>query len=76
MQRGRDIIVRLFDADRIRVEVIDEGPGFDPPTPSSWSNPTGGWGLQLVDRLADEWGVEAEGPCNKVWFELRPETAA
>jgi hypothetical protein len=30
---------------------------------------TGGWGLQLVDRVATEWGVDiTDTTC--VWFEL------
>jgi two-component sensor histidine kinase len=28
----------------------------------------GGWGLMLVDKLSDEWGVEEEPNC--VWFRL------
>ena len=28
----------------------------------------GGWGLMLVDQLAEEWGVEDEPNC--VWFKL------
>ena len=28
----------------------------------------GGWGLMLVDKLADEWGVEEDPNC--VWFKL------
>jgi hypothetical protein len=31
----------------------------------------GGWGLVLVDRIADRWGIihSPDGTC--VWFELR-----
>lgn len=51
----------------VRVEVDDSGPGFDPQPriPSI----DGGFGLLLVDRLADRWGVLEERPC-RVWFEL------
>jgi len=52
----------------VRVEVTDPGPGFDPtqrPEPSD----AGGWGLRLVDSMADRWGVDrAHGV--RVWFEL------
>ena len=30
-----------------------------------------GWGLFLVERLADRWGVAEEHAATKVWFELR-----
>jgi anti-sigma regulatory factor (Ser/Thr protein kinase) len=54
---------------RIRVEVTDTGPGFDPQplTPSMYQ--TSGWGLFLVDQLSDRWGV-IRGDSTKVWFEL------
>ena len=29
----------------------------------------GGWGLYLVDQLADRWGV-ARDHLNRVWFEM------
>jgi anti-sigma regulatory factor (Ser/Thr protein kinase) len=62
------IAVRLAD-DRVRVEVSDQGEGFDhgplPPDPTR----AGGWGLRLVDEIADAWGVDrAQG--TTVWFEI------
>jgi anti-sigma regulatory factor (Ser/Thr protein kinase) len=56
----------------VRVAVSDQGAGFDlrgRPQPGEAS----GWGLFMVDRLADRWGVAKNGrTC--VWFELtRPE---
>jgi hypothetical protein len=30
---------------------------------------SGGWGLQLVDRVASSWGVRVDGT-TCVWFEL------
>jgi anti-sigma regulatory factor (Ser/Thr protein kinase) len=51
----------------VRVEVEDRGPGFAPrPRPP---DETGGWGLYLVDQLADRWGVSRDGR-TRVWFEL------
>ena len=64
-------------AEVLMVEVADAGRGFegDPP---SWhaakpgSARSSGWGLFLVDRIADRWGaVETDGE-TRVWFELRP----
>ena len=58
--------------DRVRVRCCDGGPGFagKPRRPSHTGG--GGFGLLLVDRLADRWGVDPlepeQGCC--VWFEL------
>jgi anti-sigma regulatory factor (Ser/Thr protein kinase) len=52
------------------VEVLDEGPGFEPSPRSSDSRDEGGWGLFLVERLANRWGVAREGSATRVWFEL------
>lgn len=54
----------------VRVVVTDRGPGFIPePTPQPHLDRPGGWGLCLVDRLADRWGVESDG-VTAVWFEM------
>jgi serine/threonine-protein kinase RsbW len=57
----------------VRVAVCDEGPGFAPEATRSRPDETGGWGLVLVDRIADRWAVTrtATGTC--VWFEIRYE---
>jgi anti-sigma regulatory factor (Ser/Thr protein kinase) len=50
--------------------VADEGPGFTwRPSPSAGIE-SGGWGLFLVDQIADRFGVErmTSGTC--VWFEI------
>lgn len=53
---------------RLRCEVRDGGVGFAPaPRQGPYTDP-GGWGLVLVDRLVDCWGVR--GTPTKVWFEL------
>jgi len=53
----------------LRVEVCDPGAGFTP-APRTGASPEGaGWGLVLVARLADRWGVRHDG-VNRVWFEL------
>ena len=55
---------------RVRVEVADDGPGFDPSDlPDSSPEGVGGWGLQLVTQLSDRWGVIRNEP-NHVWFEV------
>jgi serine phosphatase RsbU (regulator of sigma subunit)/integral membrane sensor domain MASE1/anti-sigma regulatory factor (Ser/Thr protein kinase) len=55
--------------DRVRVEVTDRGPGFDPGAPAPAPDRESGWGLYLLDRLADRWGIERKG-VTTVWFEL------
>jgi anti-sigma regulatory factor (Ser/Thr protein kinase) len=58
----------------MRVEVRDQGPGFDPaqiPLPSPEA--TERWGLQLVAALAHRWGADRERG-TVVWFEIdRPQ---
>jgi anti-sigma regulatory factor (Ser/Thr protein kinase) len=51
----------------LHVEVADPGAGFpvDPVLPRA----DGGWGLLLLDRVADRWGVRRD-PGTIVWFEL------
>jgi anti-sigma regulatory factor (Ser/Thr protein kinase) len=57
-------------ANAVRVIVTDRGPGFDPePVPQPHLDRPGGWGLCLVDRLADRWGVN-RGEATEVWFEF------
>src|SRR5207245_2733634 len=53
-------------ARRVRVEVSDPGPGFQPRTAGP---EPGGFGLMLVERLADRWGVDPGGR-SRVWFEI------
>jgi anti-sigma regulatory factor (Ser/Thr protein kinase) len=75
-EAGPDRLVRLELRQRrgaVRVAVCDEGPGFAPEATCSRPDETGGWGLVLVDRIADRWAVTrtATGTC--VWFEIRYE---
>ena len=62
-----------FD-DRLQVEVIDPGPGFDPTDVSPEPTDLGGRGLMVVDRSASRWGTRrvprADGQRFCVWFEL------
>jgi anti-sigma regulatory factor (Ser/Thr protein kinase) len=76
LPRDADIVLRAsITPESLRVEVLDEGPGFTAkvdvrPRPSEMG--VSGWGLVLVDELADTWGVE-RGPTGAtcVWFELK-----
>ena len=61
----------LVGSSALRTEVSDAGPGFDPGKARLPSNDHTGWGLFLVERLAERWGVDKAGGATKVWFELR-----
>jgi anti-sigma regulatory factor (Ser/Thr protein kinase) len=54
---------------RVKVEVADHGGGFIPVRRTNRLEEEGGWGLFLVDLLADRWGVQ-RGDSTQVWFEL------
>jgi anti-sigma regulatory factor (Ser/Thr protein kinase) len=65
------LLVQRRDA-VLRVEVHDPGSGFELRAPAPDPTRTSGWGLYLVDELADRWGMEAsaESAGTRVWFEL------
>jgi signal transduction histidine kinase len=54
----------------VRTEVTDPGPGFDPAQTGTPRDDHSGWGLLLVERLAERWGVARAGSATRVWFEL------
>jgi len=58
-----------IENDMLRVEVTDAGEGFEPAPRTVDQSKASGWGLYLVDRLADRWGV-MRNRLNCVWFEL------
>jgi anti-sigma regulatory factor (Ser/Thr protein kinase) len=52
------------------IEVTDRGRGFEPRGPGAAAGR--GWGLFLLDRISDAWGVsERDGGGASVWFRLR-----
>ena len=53
----------------IGVSVSDPGPGFTPHDREAPLDEPGGWGLVLVDQMAERWGVVNDGR-TRVWFEL------
>ena len=53
---------------RLRIEVVDQGSGFEPTERTRPRTEPGGWGLHLVETLSDRWGVH-EGSTH-VWFEI------
>jgi anti-sigma regulatory factor (Ser/Thr protein kinase) len=60
----------VADRGSLQVDVTDPGPGFDPSRlddPASLA--ASGYGLRIVERLADRWGVASSSP-TRVWFAL------
>jgi anti-sigma regulatory factor (Ser/Thr protein kinase) len=53
----------------VRAQVSDSGVGFAPGERTLAMDEPGGWGLVLVERVADRWGVDRNGRTS-VWFEL------
>jgi anti-sigma regulatory factor (Ser/Thr protein kinase) len=67
----KDVIRLVVELRRraLRVEVHDPGGGFEPGPPSPDPSRPSGWGLYLVNELADRWGVDSKRR-TQVWFEL------
>jgi anti-sigma regulatory factor (Ser/Thr protein kinase) len=68
-RRDRVELQVWLDGARARVDVMDGGRGFVPPGRPPHPGEPGGWGLVVVDRLADRWGVEGNG-ATRVWLEF------
>ena len=71
--RGRITLTVGATDDRVRVAVEDEG-GREPvmQDPGAVSGAAGGgWGLRIVDSIADRWGTESRDHGTVVWFEHR-----
>ncbi len=69
---GADDAIHLavqIEPETLRVEVRDPGPGFDVPVPPETPDLGAGWGLYLLGRIADRWGIQG-GPSTCVWFEM------
>lgn len=65
-----EIEVRIRnDPGRIRVMVSDPGGGFVAAPRLPTASESSGWGLYLVDRIADRWGIITRDR-NEVWFEI------
>jgi anti-sigma regulatory factor (Ser/Thr protein kinase) len=71
--QGRITMRADLDEGRLRVEVIDEGSGFERVVRKREMSGYGGWGLALVESESSCWGVH-EGTTH-VWFELERQGA-
>lgn len=61
-------LLATFGEKAIRVTVTDGGVGFTP-QPRDPARTHDGYGLYLLEKVAERWGVESRGG-TKVWFEL------
>jgi signal transduction histidine kinase len=73
-----DSVVELelaaLDAGHVRVQVSDPGVGFEHTPRDQGLDEEGGWGLVLIETMAERWGVEHDERTH-VWFELAPPAA-
>jgi anti-sigma regulatory factor (Ser/Thr protein kinase) len=67
-----ELELSALDAGRVRVQVSDPGVGFEPAPRNQPLDEVGGWGLVLIESMAESWGVEHEDR-TRVWFELAPQ---
>lgn len=65
---GKVTLHGAIDKDRVLVEVVDEGHGFERTLRKRDFDDIGGRGLMIVDAEASRWGIH-EGTTH-VWFEL------
>jgi anti-sigma regulatory factor (Ser/Thr protein kinase) len=56
------------EPDRLRIEVHDEGRGALEPVQLDRADE--GFGLKIVDSLADRWGIDHDDLGTRAWFEL------
>jgi two-component sensor histidine kinase len=69
-EQGLHVVVWQLNS-RLRLEVQDPGPCFEPGEMRPPQKDTAGsWGLYLVDKLAERWGVEREPNGCVVWAEV------
>lgn len=62
-------VTPVAEGDLLRVEVDDDSSDM-PRVRDPSSRGEGGWGLVLVDRLANRWGANERTSGKTVWFEL------
>jgi hypothetical protein len=66
-----ELELSAIDGGRVRVQVSDPGVGFEHTPRNQPLDEEGGWGLVLIESMAESWGVEHDDG-TRVWFELAP----
>ncbi|MDQ1520053.1 MAG: hypothetical protein QOI55_1126 [Actinomycetota bacterium] len=63
--------LELHVADDVLHVVIEDGDDHEPvPVPDTEAGPDGGFGLRIVERLADAWGTAPRDHGKAVWFRM------
>jgi anti-sigma regulatory factor (Ser/Thr protein kinase) len=64
-QSDDPLMLDLYINGHIRCRVLDHGDGF---ATRARHGEIGGWGLQVVEQLSDEWGMQCSPQRTEVWF--------
>lgn len=65
---GPIMLRACLDANRLLIEVVDQGGGFARELRQRDFQHVGGWGLDIVEERSSRWGVHDGN--SHVWFEL------
>jgi anti-sigma regulatory factor (Ser/Thr protein kinase) len=65
MRDGTPVMLDLCLNGHIRCRVLDQGAGFAQRVQESERR---GWGLRLVEKLSDRWGIQCSPQRTEVWF--------
>lgn len=66
---GRIVVHMFATPDHVHVDVTDQGRGFDYRRRNDASPDGSGWGLFMVEEVANRWGMHSNGGTT-VWFEI------
>jgi anti-sigma regulatory factor (Ser/Thr protein kinase) len=72
---GEILLAATPKDDYLCVQVTDGGRGFVPQPGAMASEPNGGYGLFIVEKLTRRWGMTRENMRTRVWFEFDYATA-
>jgi anti-sigma regulatory factor (Ser/Thr protein kinase) len=65
-EADKPVMLDVLVNGHIRCRVLDHGEGF---ATRARETQSGGWGLQVVEQLADRWGIQCSPQQTEVWFE-------
>ena len=71
-----ELLLIPLDCDRVRITVIDHAPDAPPrrrPDPAAAGS---GYGLNIVDKVSEQWGYDVDGAQKAVWADVDMKLAA